>query len=270
MSHGFFPAPESIVRDIGPSQAVLYGRIWRYCQGGGTCYASLGTLASECNASPSTVKRWIGELAAAGYVRHTSGRLSGTTSVLTTTRKWIMGADSDDALQGRPKRPTGVGQNRLPGRPKQATGVGQNDLRLKELEEKREEKKKDASPFGVVVVAPPAPPDHDDDGQADADALASIFEEGHSGMFAIREILAPIKPARALAVLAAIHKLAPNADAYHIESAAKEWTERWTRIKGHAPDPLQASQLPDVVAGWMKSTTTASRAGHGLVPVIER
>lgn len=273
MSHGFFPAPESIVRDIGPSQAVLYGRIWRYCQGGGTCYASLGTLASECNASPSTVKRWIGELAAAGYVRHTSGRLSGTTSVLTTTRKWIMGADSDDALQGRPKRPTGVGQNRLPGRPKQATGVGQNDLRLKELEEKREEKKKDASPFGVVVVAPrPAPPDHDDD--AGHASSAVDYPEASEALDTIAAILAasPCRnpEGRALIAWSAIRHAAPAATATDIRAAADDWTERWTRIKGHAPDPLQASQLPDVVAGWMKSTTTASRAGHGLVPVIER
>lgn len=130
----------------------------------------------------------------------------------------------------------------------------------------------------VVVVAPaPQPADppaaqDDDDGAAAADAaaLASQFDEGHSGMLAIRQILAPIRPARALAVLASIHQLAPNADAHDIEAAAEEWTERWTRMKGRAPDPITASQLPEVVAAYIRSRSTSGRPGRSLVPMIER
>ena len=95
MSGGFFMAPEAIVADLGPAQAVLYGRIWRYCQGGGTCYASIATLAGECGVSRPTVCRWIGELVDTGYITRQSGQAAGKTSVLVTTRKWVAGGVSE-------------------------------------------------------------------------------------------------------------------------------------------------------------------------------
>jgi len=95
MSGGFFPAPEAIIAALGPAQAVLYGRIWRYCQGGGTCYASIATLAGECGVSRPTVCRWIGELVDTGYITRQSGQAAGKTSVLVTTRKWVAGGVSE-------------------------------------------------------------------------------------------------------------------------------------------------------------------------------
>ena len=95
MSGGFFMAPEAIVADLGPAQAVLYGRIWRYCQGGGACYASIATLAGECGVSRPTVCRWIGELVDTGYITRQSGQAAGKTSVLVTTRKWVAGGVSE-------------------------------------------------------------------------------------------------------------------------------------------------------------------------------
>lgn len=95
MSGLFFMAPEAIVAELGPAQAVLYGRIWRYCQGGGTCYASLDTLAKECGVSRPTVCRWIGDLVDTGYITRQSGQSSGRTSVLVTTRKWVAGGVSE-------------------------------------------------------------------------------------------------------------------------------------------------------------------------------
>lgn len=95
MSGGFFMAPEAIVAELGPAQAVLYGRIWRYCQGGGTCYASLDTLAKECGVSRPTVCRWIGDLVDTGYITRQSGQAAGRTSVLVTTRKWVAGGVSE-------------------------------------------------------------------------------------------------------------------------------------------------------------------------------
>lgn len=125
----------------------------------------------------------------------------------------------------------------------------------------------------VVVVAPrPAPPDHDDD--AGHASSAVDYPEASEALDTIAAILAanPCRnpKGRALIAWSAIRRAAPTADATDIQSAADDWAERWERIKGHAPDPLQASQLPDVVAGWMNASRTASRAGHGLVPVIER
>lgn len=132
MSGNFFPAPEAIVRELGPGPAVFYGRVWRYCQGGGTCFAGLATLATECGVSVSTVQRWTRELSDAGYIVHESGRMAGGAGSITTTRKWIMGGDGQNEQ--------GVGQVDRGGRSKRPTGVGQNDLLLKEVEEKKEEK----------------------------------------------------------------------------------------------------------------------------------
>lgn len=113
MSGHYCPAPDAIIAALGPAQAVLYGRIWRYCQGGGTCYASAATLARECGISTKTVGRWVADLVGLGYITAESGRDSGKTSVIRTTRLWVMGGDSDTG--GRTESPRGVGQRVLGG-----------------------------------------------------------------------------------------------------------------------------------------------------------
>lgn len=129
MNGGFFPAPEAIVIELGAGPAVLYGRIWRYCQGGGACYASIATLAAECNIGDRTAKRWISDLAAAWYITVDSGKGAGRTGRLATTRKWVMGGVGQDD--------PGVGQSDLGGRSSWPTRVGQNGPRLKDVEDKR-------------------------------------------------------------------------------------------------------------------------------------
>ena len=116
-------------------------------------------------------------------------------------------------------------------------------------------------------VSQPAPLDDDD---ADQGISSAVPVQDHETLEAIRCLLAPISPARLATVLAAVRKAAPTADAEDIEAAADEWADRWDRIKGRAPDPITASQLPAVVAAYVKASRTASRAGHGLVPMIER
>ena len=126
----------------------------------------------------------------------------------------------------------------------------------------------------VVVVAQPAPPGHDDDARARTAASVSADDAQDDEARDVVEAILAANPcrnaaARARTVLAAIRKACPSADADDIQAAADEWAERWERIKGHAPDPLTASQLPAVVAAYVKADRTASRAGHGLVPMIE-
>lgn len=84
----------------------------------------------------------------------------------------------------------------------------------------------------------------------------------------VAELLAPIKQGRARQVLAAVHVAAPGADADDIQAAAEDWLARMERIKGHAPDPITASQLPDVVAAHVSSRRRRP-AGHGLIPQID-
>lgn len=145
MSH-FFPAPEAIVNDLGPAAAVLYGRIWRYCQGGGVCFATLATLASECNVNERTVRRWVARLAADGYITHESGKASGKTNCITTTTKWVMGGVGQDVQ--------GVGQNVQGGRTNSPTGVGQNVQRLKDVEEKTEDKNQETTSTSKTPLPP--------------------------------------------------------------------------------------------------------------------
>lgn len=170
MSGEFFPAPEAIVNELGAGPAVLYGRIWRYCQGGGTCFASIATLAAECNIGDRTVKRWIGDLTATGYITIESGKSGGRTGKLATTRKWVMG---------------GVGQDDLGGRSEWPTRVGQNGPRLKDVEDKRlkdiaqppterpggAQTPPDSEPMAKPARKPRAPKD-----QADAQPIALLVD----------------------------------------------------------------------------------------------
>ena len=127
MSGSYCPAPDEIIAALGPAQAVLYGRIWRYCQGGGTCYASIARLADECGISTATAKRWIASLAAGGWIVHVSGKCEGKTGRIATTRKWVMGCD-------------GVAQNELGGSSERARGVAQKEPRLIEVEDRKKDR----------------------------------------------------------------------------------------------------------------------------------
>lgn len=141
MSSGFIAAPEEIIQNpsLGPLAALLYGRIWRYCQGGGHCFASVETLADECGVSPRTISRWVSTLADEGYITVQSGKRSGKPNSISTTRKWVMGEVSQIDRPGSANVAEGVSQNGRPGKPERRTGVSQNGRRLKDFEEKTEE-----------------------------------------------------------------------------------------------------------------------------------
>lgn len=66
----FTPIFDAVVQDVGLVGASVYGRIWRYCQGGRHCCdAALETIAKALNISTRTVLRWAKELCEKGYLK---------------------------------------------------------------------------------------------------------------------------------------------------------------------------------------------------------
>jgi DNA-binding Lrp family transcriptional regulator len=70
---GFTPAPDVLIKKYGYVTALVWGRVWRYCQGPqGECSASLETISGELNMSVRNVLRDIKELCRDGYLRDTT------------------------------------------------------------------------------------------------------------------------------------------------------------------------------------------------------
>lgn len=85
---GFIPVIDAIVQDVGLIQAVVYGRVWRYCQmDDGICRASLQTIADNIGLSYRTVLNHIKALCAAGYLEDTTPTLRNKPHTYRDTRK---------------------------------------------------------------------------------------------------------------------------------------------------------------------------------------
>jgi hypothetical protein len=70
---GFTPAPDILIKKYGYVTALIWGRVWRYCQGPeGYCYAKLETIAGELKMSVRNVIRHIKKLCADGYLEDTT------------------------------------------------------------------------------------------------------------------------------------------------------------------------------------------------------
>jgi transposase len=66
---GWTPCIDSITQELGIMVSVVFGRVWRYCQGErGVCNASLEKIATELNVSYNTVRTHINTLVEHGYL----------------------------------------------------------------------------------------------------------------------------------------------------------------------------------------------------------
>src|SRR3990167_7130589 len=80
----FTPAIDSMVRELGSITALVYGRVWRYCQGEyGECFASQETIAKELGLSRKCINQHVGRLVKAGYLTETNK--AGVTKTLRDT-----------------------------------------------------------------------------------------------------------------------------------------------------------------------------------------
>jgi hypothetical protein len=69
---GWSPVIDSIVAELGPITAVVFGVVWRYCQmEKGTCTASQEIIASRSGIARQNVIRHLKRLVAAGYLSET-------------------------------------------------------------------------------------------------------------------------------------------------------------------------------------------------------
>jgi hypothetical protein len=64
----FVPCPDEILREHGVYAAMIYGRIYRFSQKHGFCFASQDTIAEWINVSRSTVQKYISLLVKNDYI----------------------------------------------------------------------------------------------------------------------------------------------------------------------------------------------------------
>ena len=67
---GFTPAPDVLIKKYGFVTALVWGKIWRYCQmADGKCSAGLKRIAGELGMSVRTIIRHIDELCGGDYLK---------------------------------------------------------------------------------------------------------------------------------------------------------------------------------------------------------
>lgn len=65
----FTPTFDEVIQNLGPLAALVFGRVWRYCQGEeAKCWASHFKIAEDLGMSPRTVARKLERLVEAGYL----------------------------------------------------------------------------------------------------------------------------------------------------------------------------------------------------------
>lgn len=96
---GFTPVFDSIVKRFGATVALVYGKIWRYCDWSdmGICTASNGRLAEELDLSESTIKRTKALLESEGFIR-IAGK-SGGVDTISVIHDAVMSLDIEEPGQ---------------------------------------------------------------------------------------------------------------------------------------------------------------------------
>ena len=66
---GFTPAPDVLIKQYGYVTALIWGKVWRYCQmSDGVCRAAIDKLAEELGMSDNTIMRHLSPLCDNGYL----------------------------------------------------------------------------------------------------------------------------------------------------------------------------------------------------------
>jgi DNA-binding Lrp family transcriptional regulator len=85
---GFTPAPDVLIRRYGYVTALVWGRVWRYCQmSDSVCRASLEKIAGEIGMSERTVIRHLDALVAGNYLKDKTPELKNKPHVYVDTGK---------------------------------------------------------------------------------------------------------------------------------------------------------------------------------------
>lgn len=85
---GFTPAPDVLIRDYGYMTALVWGKVWRYCQmSDGVCRAALDRISTELGMSYSTILRHIKPLCDDGYLYDSTPELKNKPHIYSDTGK---------------------------------------------------------------------------------------------------------------------------------------------------------------------------------------
>lgn len=75
---GFTPVIDGMVLEVGAQSALVFGKMWRYCQmSDGVCKASQDRIAHELRMSRATINAHISKLVKAGYLEDMTPNLLG-------------------------------------------------------------------------------------------------------------------------------------------------------------------------------------------------
>jgi DNA-binding Lrp family transcriptional regulator len=73
---GFTPVIDTLVAEVGLMPAVVFGRMWRFCQGDrNECFASLSKISEDIGVDPATVMRHAKLLVENGYLEDVTPNL---------------------------------------------------------------------------------------------------------------------------------------------------------------------------------------------------
>lgn len=85
---GFTPAPDVLITQYGFITALVWGKIWRYCQmSDGVCRAKLETLAEQLGMSTRTIIRHIEPMVEGGYLKDLTPDLKNRPHIYADTGK---------------------------------------------------------------------------------------------------------------------------------------------------------------------------------------
>lgn len=88
---GFTPAPDILIKEYGYMTALVWGRVWRYCQmSDGICRASIDTIAKELGMADNTIVRHLEPLCRDGYLDDTTPDLRNRPHIYADTGKVVI------------------------------------------------------------------------------------------------------------------------------------------------------------------------------------
>ena len=86
--HGFTPVIDDLVNLYGVTTAMVFGRIWRYCQmDAKVCFASQARIAKDLHYERETINRHILILVRDGFLRDVTPDAVGTPHIYADTGK---------------------------------------------------------------------------------------------------------------------------------------------------------------------------------------
>jgi DNA-binding Lrp family transcriptional regulator len=85
---GFTPAPDALIQKYSFVTALVWGKVWRYCQmSDGVCRAKLETIANELGMSERTIMRHIDPLVEDGFLKDMTPELRNRPHIYADTGK---------------------------------------------------------------------------------------------------------------------------------------------------------------------------------------